>query len=154
MTLDAEILYHASTERDTALYEKNGKNNAAAVLLCVLLLLLSAASLLFILIPQKESGYIANIYQNGRLIESIPLESVEDPYRFTVSGENGCTNEIEVRPGEIGIVSADCPDKLCVHQGFVSDFRLPITCLPNRLVIQLSPAPSDQTSGTVDGVTY
>lgn len=119
------------------------------------LTLLAVASLLLILLPQNDAaGYIADIYQSGELLTSIDLSAVSQPYTFTVTGENGCTNEIEVRPDQIGILSADCPDKLCVHQGFISDSRLPITCLPNRLVIQLRPTAGQESSITVDINTY
>lgn len=84
-----------------------------------------------------SGGTIAEIYQNGTLMQSISLDSVTEPYTFTVTGENGCRNEVEVRPGSIGIISADCPDKLCVRQGFIHTSLLPVTCLPNRLVIQI-----------------
>lgn len=119
------------------------------------LTLLAVISLLLILLPQNNAtGYTADIYQSGELLTSIDLSAVSQPYTFTVTGENGCTNEIEVRPDEIGIISADCPDKLCVHQGFISDSRLPITCLPNRLVIQLRPTDESESSITVDINTY
>lgn len=119
------------------------------------LTLLAIISLLLILLPQnRAAGYTADIYQSGELLTSIDLSAVSQPYVFTVTGENGCTNEIEVRPDKIGIISADCPDKLCVHQGFISDSRLPITCLPNRLVIQLRPTAGQESSITVDINTY
>jgi len=91
----------------------------------------------------------AHIYQDGVLLKSIDLNAVTESYRFTVTGQNNCRNEIEVRPGSIGILSADCPDKLCVHQGFIDSSLLPITCLPNRLVIQIK---SEEI--TTDIVTY
>lgn len=79
----------------------------------------------------------AEIYQNGELTQSISLNEVTESYTFVVHGENGCENEIEVRPGSIGIVSASCPDKVCVNQGFVDNSLLPIVCLPNNVVIQV-----------------
>ena len=80
----------------------------------------------------------ADIYQNGELIQSIHLSTVTESYTMTIyDDEQKLYNQVEVRPGSIGIVSASCPDKLCVHQGFISNSLLPITCLPNRLVIQL-----------------
>lgn len=86
---------------------------------------------------------------------SIPLAEETESRTFTVEGDNGCVNEIEVRPGSIGIISADCPDKLCVGQGFISDTRLPITCLPNRLVIQLRPVSSGaEDTAAPDIITY
>ena len=87
------------------------------------------------------------------LIKNIYLSDVSETYTFTVQGENGCVNEIEVRPGSIAIISADCRDKICVHQGFISDAKLPITCLPNRLVIRLRPV-SDSPGAEPDAVAY
>lgn len=127
-----------------------------ALLLAAFLTFLCAASLAALLIPaQKKEAYIADIFQNGTLIMSISLNDETESRTFTITGENGCTNDIEIRPGSIGILSADCPDKLCVRQGFINDSKLPITCLPNRLVIQLRGI-SDTDNGTAapDIVTY
>lgn len=111
------------------------------LIIATFLLLLSLGSMLFLLLPRGESAkYIADIYQNGILLQSISLYDVEEAYRFEITGENACKNTIEVRPGSIAIVSADCPDQLCVHQGAIHNSLLPITCLPNRLVIQLREA--------------
>jgi hypothetical protein len=109
-------------------------------------------SLLFLLLPKSASDkYIAEIYQKGRLIERIPLYEITESRIFYIRDENGRTNEIEIRPGQIGIRSADCPDKLCVSQGFISDSTLPITCLPNRLVIRLRNASQAESP---DMITY
>lgn len=132
------------------------KTKRTAALTGAVLLILCIVSLCFILLPpQKEGSYIADIYRDGELITSIPLAEVRETYRFTVTGPDGCQNRIEVRPGSIGIISADCPDKLCVHQGFISDSRLPVTCLPNRLVIQLRAAEQpEEGSPPADIITY
>lgn len=132
----------------------NDHTTLAAALLGAALLLISLASLALILLPREQGGYIADIFQDGNLVTSIPLGEVQEPYRFTVTGNSGCTNEIEVRPGSIGILSADCPDQLCVHQGFIRDSRLPITCLPNRIVILLRSPSEDADNITPDIFTY
>lgn len=130
------------------------RSRTAAALIGAVLILLCAASLLSILLPRKgEKGFVADIYQDGKLIASIPLEEVADTYCFTVAGDGGI-NVIEVRPGCIGMVSADCPDKLCVRQGFISDSRLPVTCLPHRVVILLHPRAEDENTITPDMITY
>lgn len=121
------------------------------VFISVILCLTFGISLIAILYPaSRGTSCIADIYQEGRLLTSIPLDGSDAPYRFTVTGENGCFNEIEVRSDSIGIVSADCPDKLCVHQGFISHTGLPVVCLPNKLVIRLR----ETDSGTVDVIAY
>lgn len=133
------------------MHSKNRQPQKAAILIAAVLLLLAAISLAVLLFPkQPAQGYIADIYQNGSLLASIALNEVEEPYTFTVTGEDGCTNEISVRPGSIGITAADCPDKLCVQQGFISNAALPITCLPNRVVICLRP---DGSSVSQDPIT-
>ena len=124
-----------------------------AIWISALLLFLFLGSLIALLLPREASqGYIAEIYQSGVLIQSFSLSEIQESYTFTIEDENGCINEIEVRPNSIGILSANCPDKLCVKQGFISDSRLPITCLPNKVVIWLRPA-SDIDTGP-DILTY
>ena len=129
------------------------KNKRPAVMAAILIVLCTA-SLLFLILPTGKSGeYIADIYQNGELAMSIPLAKEPKTRIILIEGENGCRNEIEIRPGSIGVISADCPDKICVRQGFISDSRLPITCLPNRLVIQLRPA-AGESAPQADINTY
>ncbi len=135
-------------------------NKKAAVIISLILSLLVLFSLVYLLLPgpgSPEAGrYTAEIYQGGRLLYSIPLNNISENRSFIIESPDGGKNEIELRPGSIGIVSADCPDKLCVRQGFISDARLPITCLPNRLVILLRPAlnGAESDSITPDIVTY
>lgn len=126
------------------------KQNAA--LIGAFLLILCAASLWYLFSHAAPvSGCIAEIYQEGILLTSIPLEEVQEPYTFIVTGEQGGENRVEVRPGSIGVVWADCPDRLCVSQGFIDDAGLPIVCLPNRLVIRLRPAAEPDA---VDAAAY
>lgn len=129
-------------------YQKN------ALCLFLLLLVLAIICLLVLLRPADSSSLTALIYQNGELIKTIPLSSVKEPYTLTITGEGECTNVIEVRPGSIGIISADCPDRLCVHQGFISSPSLPVTCLPNRLVIQLTEEKAAKASQEPDITAY
>lgn len=116
------------------------KRIARILILLICILLVGSIGLILFLHGKNHSAtasLTADIWQNGTLVQSIPLDSVSEPYTITLTGEDGCTNVIEVRQGSIGIISADCPDKLCVKQGFIDSSLLPITCLPNRVVIQL-----------------
>lgn len=132
------------------------------VIVSAVLLLLASSSLLYLLFPGfhkgagTAGGYVAEIYQDGRLLYSIPLNTVSERQTLVVESTNGGKNKIEIYPDSIGIISADCPDKLCVRQGFITDERLPITCLPNRLVIMLRPAPDNANTDfvTPDIITY
>lgn len=131
--------------------------NKIALLLGGFLLLLCLASLVSILLPRGEgTAYTADIFQDGSLLMSIPLDRTTEDQIFPIIGKNGCINEVEIRQGSIRIRSADCPDKLCVRQGFISDSRIPITCLPNRLVIRLRSVSedTDREEEVTDMVTY
>lgn len=128
--------------------QKNTSYKKIAYGIIAFLLFVLCGSFCWIFLSSRNtSSMTANIYQEGNLIKSIPLDTVTAPYEFTVTGKDGCTNVISVRQNEIGMISADCPDKICVNQGFIHSDLLPITCLPNRLVIRL------ETNTTPDAVT-
>ncbi|MDL2302634.1 NusG domain II-containing protein, partial [Lachnospiraceae bacterium OttesenSCG-928-D06] len=126
-------------------------------ILTLLILLLLIFSLIFIFRQQnnKISPQTAYIYQDGILIEKIFLSQVGVPFSLELHNDQGGFNKIEIRLGEIGISEASCPDQICVHQGFISDSYLPITCLPNRIVIMLKDTATDDIHTEVpDAVSY
>lgn len=132
-----------------------------AVLLAAVLLVTAIFSIVWIyavshISPENSQALYADIYQNGELLQTIRLDTLVGEYTFEISGDAGATNTICVRPGSIAIVSASCPDQICVHQGFISTSLLPITCLPNRLVIRVreEAVTPDDTTLVPDGVTY
>jgi hypothetical protein len=140
------------SQKETAMQGKDSSKKTAAILSAFLVLVLSISLIAVLPSRRKAENYVAEIYQNGELIRTLDLEK-DAPQIFTIEGDNHCENEIEVRQGSIAVISADCPDKLCVGQGFISDSRIPITCLPNRLVILLILA-DESDAGTPDAATY
>ena len=48
---------------------------------------------------------------------------------------NGGTNILVIENGKAYLTDANCPDKLCVHQGKISRTGETITCLPNKLTV-------------------
>lgn len=111
-----------------------------AKILAALLVLAVAASAVWLLLVPKDAptGAVARITQNGELLEEIPLEEVEEPYSFTITGENGAENTVSVERGRISISHASCPDQVCVNQGWISNGVVPIVCLPNGIVIEIT----------------
>jgi len=79
---------------------------------------------------------MAYIYQDTVLMETIDLLETVAPYELSYRCDRG-GNTVLVEHGRISVKSADCPDKLCVKQGPISDGALPIVCLPHRLVIKI-----------------
>lgn len=136
---------------------KDSKKNTRATALSItafLVFVIAACLLYLIVLDKRPQDYMAEIYQDGRLIYSIPLSSVQKTYTIDVEGEEEGHNHIEVRKGSIGITWADCPDKLCVRQGYIHNASIPITCLPNKLVIRLTPAGESAPDNETDAVTY
>lgn len=118
---------------------KNFTNSRTALLLSglIIIILLVSAGALWYLNTNEQNGTVAEIYQNGELIQTIHLDTVTEDYTFTVEGNDGIYNTIEVHHGEIGITEASCPDGLCINMGFIHSSAFPITCLPNKLVIKI-----------------
>lgn len=132
----------------------------AVLLAAVLLVIAILCGIRIYAVSHSSTGngqaLYADIYQSGELLEIIRLDTVTDEYTFEAPGANGASNTVCVRPGSIAIISANCPDQICVHQGFISTSLLPITCLPNRLVIRVREEAVclDDTTLVPDGVTY
>ena len=113
------------------------QKRAAMLLSFLILLLLVAAFWLFHTLADNGNAHIARISRDGVVLHEIDLDQVEDVYTITIHGTDGNYNIIEVRPGSIGMIEATCPDHLCIQMGFIYSDALPVTCLPNRVVIQI-----------------
>ncbi len=125
------------------------------LLMLAIIALLALFSVIMILFPSvhTDSGHVlASIYQDGELLETYDLSLVSEKSTYTVTSRSGRQNIIEIRPGSIGMLHADCPDHLCVEQGFLSHPSIPITCLPNSVVIELRYG--DDTVHAPDAITY
>ena len=133
-------------------FHKNSYKKTAVILTAVIVMLTLVSLLaLFDIHRRGAERCTAYIYQNGELLYSIDLSTVTESSSFVITDDTGGTNTVEVRPGSIGISDADCPDRLCVRQGFIENTLLPITCLPHGLVIELH---RTEISDTPDTITY
>lgn len=104
-------------------------------LFLIVLLLVASIAAIVVQFAGRESG-TAKIWLNGELVRTIDLTAVDEPYTFEVAGDT-ITNMVEVEKGRIRVTQADCPDQVCVRQGWISDSSVPVVCLPNGLVIEI-----------------
>ncbi len=104
------------------------------ILLAVLAVVVCACCALLLL--PKEGGTVARVTLNGEIMSEIDLSAMDGSSSFVVTGEAG-SNTVQVEPGRIRVVEADCPDQVCVNQGWISDSTLPIVCLPNKLIVEI-----------------
>lgn len=99
----------------------------------VLILAIGGIITFFLMKNSPTADPIAEIYQNGELIRTVPLS---EDCEFTVTCDEGF-NTVTVKNGSVMISQADCPDKVCVKTGAVSGGAVPIVCLPHRLEIRV-----------------
>lgn len=133
--------------------------NKRAIILVALVVIALAASAIAIIITRSNAGNqerIAKLYRNNELIETIDLDKVTEPYQLRIEyGDGNDYNIVEVRNGSIGVVEASCPDLLCKNVGFISNSLMPITCLPNHLVIKVESKGKTKKDGVeIDAKTY
>ncbi|MBT9175725.1 MAG: hypothetical protein DDT20_00025 [Firmicutes bacterium] len=83
-----------------------------------------------------EPGGLAIIEVNNREVQRVQLRPGETARRFTVRGTRGMLL-IEVEGEYIRVVTADCPDKVCIGMGRKSRPGEVIVCLPNRVIIRI-----------------
>ena len=97
----------------------------------ILIASILAVAIAFLLIVEltKEEGA-------GVVVKVDGVEVAE--YSLSKSGTyplNGGTNILVIEDGRAYLSDANCPDKLCVHQGKISRTGEVITCLPNKLTV-------------------
>ena len=108
------------------------------------------AAVIATLLALSLAGTVANIYLDGELVRSIDLARLDEGFSFSVEGPAGA-NTIQAEPGRIRVSHADCPDQVCVHQGWISSAAVPIVCLPNRLVIEITTHSAQEDLDAVTG---
>lgn len=94
----------------------------------------------------------AEIYRDDTLLKTIDLSHVDEPYQIKFEYGDNDYNIVEVRSGSIGIVEASCPDHLCQNMGFIASSVMPITCLPNHLIIKVVTEQPDTEN--IDSIAY
>ena len=105
------------------------------LLLFGMVLLLCITSVL-LLHRYRPDTLVAEIYQDGALVQTIDLTALKEPQEILLTnGEK--ENQILAENGQIAMLSANCPDHLCVRQGPIQNGIYPIVCLPNKVVIKL-----------------
>lgn len=97
------------------------------ILIGVILAVILAAFAIVALV-KKDGAYVI-VRVDGEQVAKYSL-SEDGEYEL-----NGGTNILRIKDGKAYLVSANCPDHLCVKQGKIDQVGETITCLPNRLTV-------------------
>ena len=125
------------------------KGDKIAIILIISLVLLSTIGTLVYKQYIKSTHNFAVIKLDGKVIQTIDLNGVKAQKQWKIYDKSGNYNLIEVFPGKIRVKDADCPDKICVKSGWLSQAGQMAVCLPHKLIINI-----EGKSNTVDSVAY
>ena len=107
----------------------NKKLLADMILIAVLLILALSAFIITELL--RKDGAFVRVSVDGEVVAEYPL-SEDGEYSL-----NGGTNILVIKNGEAYIKWADCPRQICVKDGSISRTGERITCLENRVVVEV-----------------
>lgn len=102
--------------------------------------LIGSAVVLFA--PKKQTVVIK---RDSEVLYTFDLSTAENQTIEIPYGDSG--NTVEILDGQIRVRDAQCPDKTCVHMGWLHSSAMPIVCLPNHLIIAYADA-----DGGVDAI--
>ncbi|MDE7124397.1 MAG: NusG domain II-containing protein [Eubacterium sp.] len=93
----------------------------------------------------SDVGEYAVVEVNGETVAKLSL--AEDTV-YDIEIENEVTNTLKIENGEAKMISADCPDKICVNHRSISKNNETIICLPNKVIVTIV----SDTESDIDGV--
>lgn len=109
------------------------------IILLVTVLLLSCAGILFV--NYRKNSVKTDIAKakvlmsvDGKVEQEINLSKDGD---YAIVNDNGDFNTINITQGVVRMKEANCPDKLCIHQGKISKNGETIVCLPHGLIVEI-----------------
>ena len=109
------------------------KQRITLILLLILLTALAAAFLVWQKLSGQE-GIKAVVQVGGQGKQELDLSKNQE---FWVGDPGIGQNLIRVEDGTVMVVQADCPDKICVHTGPISQEGEVIACLPHGVIIYI-----------------
>ena len=113
--------------------DQNNKTLKNDLFILIVFLLISGCLFIVFKNPSRTDGDYALITVNGEEYARLDLDEDTD---ITVSTDNGI-NSVHVSDGMISVISADCPDQICVNHEAIGYDKETIVCLPHKLVIEI-----------------
>lgn len=113
--------------------------------LIIITLASSAAALLST--SRKFDNLYVNIEVDGKPYKKVPLNNHTE--KIKVKTKLG-TNIIDIANGKVHIEEADCPDKICIKDGFISKPGQILVCLPNKVVVQIIGQDNKDNADSID----
>ena len=74
------------------------------------------------------------IYMDNKLYKTYDINDKEE---IKIKSKEGY-NIVKIHDKGVEIIEASCPDKVCIHQGFITEASESIVCLPNKVHIKIT----------------
>ena len=118
----------------------------------LLLLIIFAAAVIGYFVFQKlqsTPGAQVKVTVDGTVYGTYDLHTTgEKAKKIQIKNAEGTvTNTLVIENGKADMISADCPDKLCVNQHAISSNGETIVCLPNKVVVEVEDGEEAQFHG-------
>ncbi len=94
----------------------------------------------------KRDGAYVVVKRDGQLYGRYALDEEQE---IAV----GTGNRIVIEDGTARMADADCPDQICVRQGRISSDGAVITCMPNRVTVQITGSAGEDADAP-DAIAY
>ncbi len=108
--------------------------------LLLAVLLFGGGVLIYMYFTQKTGSMVA-IYVNGVVYETVDLQSTAT---ITIETDDGGENVIEIADGKVRMISANCPDQICVNHRAIDAVNESIICLPHGVSVEIRGDSSDE----------
>ncbi len=110
----------------------------------IIIAVLAAVSIIAIVLmkmkpKEKGSGYVVAVQHRMTIVKE--FDPMVDAV-YHIEGDVGGL-DVEVKDGKWHVINEQCPNHVCAQMGWmgVEDNLMPITCLPNNIVIFLQESP-------------
>ncbi|MDD7113489.1 MAG: NusG domain II-containing protein [Lachnospiraceae bacterium] len=81
----------------------------------------------------KQAGAMVQVTVDGAVQGNYPLQQEQ---QIPITGD-GWTNTILIKDGFANMITADCPDQICVKHTEISQIGETIVCLPHKVVVEI-----------------
>jgi len=82
---------------------------------------------------ESKQELVAEIIRHGQVIRKIDLNKIETPEYITL--EDGIKMTILAEKGRIRVLHADCPNKICVKSGWLTEPGDAAVCIPSDTIV-------------------
>ena len=112
--------------------QKSGKTNLVLVLVLIVLCGWAVWQLAF---KPAYPTQTVTIRQENEVLKTLTLPT---GHSKTFSLKRwGIDMELELSPGMARVMHSDCPDKICVNTGWLSEPGQTAVCMPNRVTVTI-----------------